>query len=119
MNTPTMIATYGHNPTWFYGGIYKAIEGYASGLEYFDYENQIAANQTSDVIKGKREEILFALTKEYKTIVDSPGGIASLLKKYGVRYLVWDQHKNPEWDLSFLPNKTIITENSGIILYAL
>ena len=119
LEKPDKLAIYGNNPVWFYGGIFETLEGYQSGLAYFDYENRVSSGLGDREIKEKRVWFIDTLTKEYAAWAKTPQSVLQTFKKYGINYIVWDKNKNPEWDLSFLPNKEEIASSNNIILYRL
>ncbi|MDP3935236.1 MAG: hypothetical protein Q8Q46_03415 [Candidatus Giovannonibacteria bacterium] len=78
--------------------IYKYIEGYNSSLNNDEYR-------------------LANLSKKYDQLRAKPAGIEKLLAKYGVRYIVWDKNKHPEWDLSSIKNLKEAAVFNNIYLY--
>lgn len=62
------------------------------------------------------KKTLADLSKKYDQLRAKPAGIESLLGKYSVNYIVWDKNMHPEWDLSFLNLRTLVTHNN-IYLY--
>ncbi|QQG42881.1 MAG: hypothetical protein HYW15_01585 [Candidatus Giovannonibacteria bacterium] len=97
----------------FYKGLYGFIEGFSSGMDYYDYVYK--AKTDKNVIGPHRERLIADLAREYSQLTGG-GGMAGLLKKYGVKYIVWDKNRHPEWDLSFLKFKLLL-EHNNIDLY--
>ena len=104
-----------HNRQNFYYEFYTTLEGYWSGLDYYDYERKVALDDPQ--IIAERKTILPELDKEYASMAFKTGGVEALLKKYGVNYIVWNKNKNPEWDLSSLSGLTEVISNQNIYLY--
>lgn len=102
------------NKLSFYWTIYETLEGYSSGLAYFDYYKKSAAKDP--LISGQRERLMASLAGEYERLAKNNAAIKQLLKKYGVAYIVWDKGKYPEWDLSFL-NLSEAVSSDNIFLY--
>lgn len=100
----------------FYKSLYFSIEGRASGLDFYIYMSTVANDPT--ILEDRRQKILMALSEEYNTILKN-GGVISLLKRYGVNFIFWDKNRNPEWDLSVLPDLKLVVENKQIYLYKL
>lgn len=100
-----------------YRNLYRNLEGLWSGFDYYIYRNKLNSND-SEIIQ-KRPEIINRLNEEYNKIMINNNGIDVLLKKYGVKYIVWDKNKNPEWDLSSLQNLKEIVCSNNICLYNL
>ncbi len=97
-----------------YKDLYMALEGYTSGLSYFDYANKA---YDAAVIGEHRRSTIASLAGEYRVVSKSKIGILNLLKKYDVRYVIWDAKRYPEWDLEFLDNLEPLVSSDGIILY--
>ena len=93
----------------FYKGLYGFIEGFSSGMDYYDYIYKAKADK--NVIGPHRERLISELSQKYSQLTAN-GGVAGLLNKYGVKYIVWDKNKNPEWDLSFLNLELLIAHNN-------
>jgi len=103
---------------FMYQYLFRNLEGYQSGLSFYDYGNKFSADDQS--LAQNRAALIDQLTKEYNEAVIKDGGINKILKKYGVNYIVWDKNKNPEWDLSFLgKNIREIASSNNIYLYQL
>ena len=101
----------------FYKDLYKTIEGYQSGFDFYQYNNR-SARQDEIIIK-QRKELIAVLSAEYESLFEDSNSISSLLNKYKINYIVWDKNNYPEWDLSFIDNKEEIISNNNIILYKL
>ncbi|KKU07743.1 MAG: hypothetical protein UX10_C0006G0014 [Candidatus Magasanikbacteria bacterium GW2011_GWA2_45_39] len=116
LKEPSKLAIYSENPIWFYGGIYETLEGYKSGMQYYDYQNSVSDGLGGREIQEKRPLLLESLAKEYDLLAKHPEGILQLFKKYGINYIVWDKNKNSEWDLGFI-QKELVVESHNIFLY--
>ena len=46
------------------------------------------------------------------------GGMTELLRRRGVRYIVWDRELTPKWDLSSLPGLRLLLSSGTVSLYA-
>ena len=101
----------------FYKNIYMNIEGFKSGLDYYEYDRALTLNDP--VLDEKRQNLIGELSREYNFIADQKDGIVNILKKYDVQYIAWDRNQYPEWDLSFLDEAKKIMVSSNIILYRL
>ncbi|OGF64225.1 hypothetical protein A2661_00575 [Candidatus Giovannonibacteria bacterium RIFCSPHIGHO2_01_FULL_45_24] len=112
-------AGYGVGGEWgtsFYPLIYFFVAGFNSGFDYEEYGFRLAKGDPA-VIKS-RAEMSALLFREYQKVA-SPEGIAGILKKGEVNYIVWDKNKNPEWDLSPLSeNLREVAASNNIYLYA-
>ena len=98
-----------------YKHLYKDIEGYTSGLDYYEYSAK--ANKNDEEILLHRPSVLDSLVENYNTLVSTENGPINLIKKYGVNYIVWNKDLYPEWDLSFIEDKEEIISYNNIILY--
>lgn len=101
----------------FYKNIYMNIEGFESGLDYYEYDRALAFNDPA--LDEKRQKLIGELSREYNFIADRENGIVNVLKKYDVQYIVWDTNHYPEWDLSFLDEAKEIMSSSNITLLRL
>jgi len=99
----------------YYNLLYRNLESYWSGFDFYDYLDKIKTNDQALI--EKRPPIISRLSEEYNETVAKDNGIDSLLKKYEIKYIVWDKNKNPEWDLSVLENLKEIICNNNICLY--
>lgn len=80
--------------------LYVNLEGYLSGLEFYSYVGKLA--QADPALLEHRAATLEPLSREYAMLAKDPKNIIKVLDSYHVNYIVWDQNKQPEWDLSFL-----------------
>lgn len=94
----------------FYKRIYRHVEGFSSGLNYYDYAYKAVNND--NIIGPHREQLITKFSKEYAGI-----NVNDLLLKYGVTYIVWDKNRNPEWDVLFIPNLQEVVSYNNIYLY--
>ena len=101
----------------FYQSLYRNLEGYWSGYSYYEYNNRIKKDDQE--LSHDRPGIISQLSLEFNDTVFKNNGINSLLKKYGVNYIVWDKNKNPEWDLVGLEGFKQVVFNNNIYLYEL
>ena len=104
-------------PWSYYQDLFRNLEGYWSGYDYYEYHDKIKKNDQE--LNRKRPEIIDQLNKEYNETVLKNGGFDKLLKKYGVNYVVWDKNKNPEWDISVIPGLKQLIKSNDIYLYEL
>lgn len=102
----------GNGDTDLYG---RYVEEYLSGFTRYTYRNHLA--QKDPVLLRRRQEIIAELNDEYKKLTANPNNVVDLLKKYEVGYIVWDEQKHPEWDLSFIGGQKEILNNQGIHVY--
>jgi len=98
-------------------GLYRSLEGYLSGLSYYDYTYKIATDDRG--LNQKRLEIISQLSQEYEKTVLENNGIDGLLKKYEANYIVWDKNKNSEWDLGEIQGLEQVASHNNIYLYEL
>lgn len=97
-----------------YKSLYENIEGLWSGLDFYDYERQVA--RQTDFITRARSDTLRVLSDEYAA-VNNPASMHALLRKYGVTYVVWDKNKYPEWNLSWIRGLSELASANNIFLY--
>ncbi|MFA5317849.1 MAG: hypothetical protein WC323_00005 [Patescibacteria group bacterium] len=101
----------------YYNLLYRNLESYWTGFDFYDYMDKI---KTGDpVIEEKRPAIINQLTNEYNELVVKNNGINQLLKKYEIKYIVWDKNNNPEWDLSGIGELKEVVCSNNICLYSL
>lgn len=100
-----------------YLDLYKDLEGYWSGFNFYDYEGHFSKN--NPLLLQKRKETIDSLYKEYSEIIKKENNIKDILDKYEVNYIVWDKNKYPEWDLSVLGDLDNIASYNNIYLYKL
>lgn len=98
-------------------GMYKDLEGYASGVSFQEYSTLIARDDQN--IVRHREKLLQELDEEYGALTRSPQAVKELLHTRGIKYILWDQKQYPEWDLSVLEPLTILATSTNLILYEL
>lgn len=94
---------------------YKAIEGYSSGLDFFDYQSAVATRDEG--VRQHREATIAELDREYKQLSADSRNVERLLQRYGVNYVVWDKEKNPEWDFSFIRNQEKVFSQGNFEIY--
>lgn len=97
-----------------YKNLYENLEGYWSGFDYYSYQHKVVSNDP--ILLKQRDGIIDRLTEEYKKF-HTDDNIKSILTKYGVLYIVWDENKNPEWDVSVIKGVKEMTASHGIHLY--
>lgn len=114
LRNPNASSIYG-NPQWFYGGIYEAVEGRASGLDW-DVYHALADRSDSRLLPLRRE--MLARIADAENRLQSAGDAVKTLREMGVSHIIWDRTRNPEWDLSFLEKEEVV-ESEGIVLYRL
>lgn len=103
------------NDNSYYKGFYKDLEGYWSGLEYYDYKAAFETN--NEVLVEKRQRTINILSQEYSVLARDSKNVKELLNKYGVNYIVWDKNHHPEWDLSVLGGLKEVASFNNIYLY--
>ena len=101
------------NDNSFYKSIYRHVEGFRSGMDYYNYKGKAVNNKA--IIGPIRDKLIAELAKNYSQLGKS--GINDLLRKYGVDYIVWDKNLEPEWDLSFIRGLEEIAVSNNIYLY--
>ncbi len=99
----------------FYKQQYKALEGLASGVDYYSYNGKLA-KQAPELI-SQRQKQLPELASEYKARASTPALSRDLFKQYHINYIIWDKKNHPEWDLSFLTNKKELYSTEAVVLY--
>lgn len=100
-----------------YRDLYRNLEGYWSGYDYYQYNNMI--KNGDERLSSNRADTIERLSQKYDKINSMASGITGLLKKYEVSYIVWDKNKNPEWDLTFIKDLNQVVLSNNIILYSL
>lgn len=97
----------------FYKNLYMSIEGFHSGFDYYEYRR--LATDDVDSLKKLRGETIDEISSLYKDLKES--GIQEILSRYGVRYLIWDSTRYPEWDITILQNLEETAKEGGVYLY--
>lgn len=100
-----------------YRGLYEDLEGYWSGKDYGSYNNAILHKDPS--LMSVRKNTIGYLSKHFNERMGDAKKVRELLQKYKVRYIVWDENANPEWDLSVLPNLVERVHQGELHLYEL
>jgi len=95
--------------------LYRSLEGYWSGFDYYAYTNKLITNDSA--LAQKRPAIIDGLSKEYNETILKNNGIDKLLKQYGVNYIVWDKNNDPEWDLSGIAGLNEVADSNNIFLF--
>ena len=103
-------------PDWFYAGIYQTLEGYWSGLDFYEYNRRLVSNDPS--IVKKRPETIKQLEVEYRQRIPDDKALVRLLTAYDIRYIVWDSLVHPEWDLSVIKGLVPVVHSGNITLYS-
>jgi ABC-type multidrug transport system fused ATPase/permease subunit len=101
----------------YYKSLFRNLEGYWSGYDYYTYIKKVVAGDKE--LSVKRAGVINELNKEYNEIVVKNKGIDGLLKKYGVNYFVWDKNKFPEWDLGVISGLQQVFSYNNIYVYEL
>ena len=101
----------------YYQTLFRNLEGYWSGFDYYAYMNKIT--KADKELALRRPAIISKLNDEYTETVLRNNGINKILKKYGVNYIVWNRNNNPECDLSAVPGLKPLTSYNNIYLYEL
>lgn len=99
----------------FYKHLYMAIEGFASGYDYYHY---LKVAHDPIVMGEQRKKLIASLASEYEALIADPVGIPALVSKYGITHLVHDTNRHPEWDPSFLAGTEVVS-NRGVHAYRL
>lgn len=99
----------------YYKWFYVDLEGYWSGLEFFDYKAAFEAN--NGILVETRQKTISTLFQEYSTLISESDNIKELIRKYGVNYVVWDRNYHPEWDLSVISGLKEVISSNNIYLY--
>lgn len=102
-------------PDWFYAGIYQTLEGYWSGMDFYQYNRMLVDKDPS--IVDKRPDLIGKLAKEYNDRIPDDISLSLLLANYNVQYLVWDRLSHPEWDISIIKGLNPVLNANGIVLY--
>ena len=100
-----------------YTGMYEDNEGFFSGLHSRVYRSPFP--RTDPSILAARATFLTEIGKEYELLVSSPSAVRKMLEGRGVRYIIWDKRRFPEWDVSALGPLTVLATSTDIILYSL
>lgn len=101
----------------YYKSLFRNIDGYWSGYDYYTYRDKIVAGDK--ILSEKRVGLIDELSKEYSEMIVKDKGIDKLLKKYGVNYLVWDKNKRPEWDITVVSGLKQVYSYHNIYVYEL
>ncbi|MBI2020941.1 hypothetical protein HYS99_00315 [Candidatus Giovannonibacteria bacterium] len=108
-----LVGTTGENS--YYPLIYSYIAGFRSGVDFDQYNIRVRLKDPK-IVKS-REETINYLFDNYKKAAN-PNGMAEILKRNEVNFIVWDKNKSPEWDLSpILGNLALLTSEGNIYLY--
>ncbi len=99
-----------------YVTLYKSIEGYRTGFEYYDYEKRLTGGLDPKIAEV-RGQLLDQLKADYVRDFSSPVDVSNILEKRDVRYVLWDKTISPEWDIAFLHPKLLV-ESQGVALYS-
>jgi hypothetical protein len=114
----TKISHYLSRPEYYYDVLYSQLET----LQYNIFDKTFKAGRDKSgnaIISGEmRQKFLENLNKEYKKITDSENGITDILKSDGVRYIVWDKVRQPEWDLSVIKGIKKVFSVNNIEIYS-
>lgn len=89
--------------------------------EYQDMYAALKKYYTATRLSGEQlspEDFERKVSADYRAVTQNQDGIKDILKKHQVTYVVWDENKNPEWDLSVITGLTELMSNHGIHLYA-
>ncbi|MBI2020932.1 hypothetical protein HYS99_00270 [Candidatus Giovannonibacteria bacterium] len=95
--------------------VYEGIEGYLSGFDHYEYYRRLGRKDPE--LLEKREKLLNDFSEEYNKLARSPKNIVEMLKKYEVRYILWDENIYSSWDLSFINTLHEIKSENNIHLY--
>ena len=99
-----------------YVNLYSQLEGYQSGLDYYDYQQ--AEDAKNPAILALREKLLAGIRTDYEAEFGSVTDFLALLKQRNVGYILWDTRLYPEWDFSHLPISLVASEGT-VKLYKL
>lgn len=97
--------------------LYIEIEGFYSGYEFYAYRRALDAGETS--FGGLRERLMRELADDYRKRFSDPRKVRALLLERGVKYLLWDKTRYPEWDISFFGTMEEMASSEGLMLYRL
>lgn len=101
----------------YYKSIFRNLDGYWSGYDYYTYRDKIVAGDKA--LSEKRVGLIDELSKEYGETILKENGFNELLKKYAVNYFVWDKNKHPEWDISAIAGLKQVFSYYNIYVYEL
>lgn len=101
----------------YYKQLFKALEGLATGFDYYAYNGKLA--QDDAAVMATRDTLLPQMNTEYLERAGTPDLAREMLKKYGVRYVLWDKKNHPEWNLDFITNKEVLLTTPSLVLYKL
>jgi hypothetical protein len=90
--------------------------------EYKDMYAALKRYYTASLLSGEQlapEDFERKVSLDYRAVTQNPNGIKDILRKHGVEYIVWDAHKNPEWDLSVITGLTELLVSESIHLYSI
>ena len=104
--------------TSVYTRMYEELEGYYNDIPLIDYRDSPSPH-TDPRMLAARAAFLPEIGKEYRAFAASPQHVRDVLRKRGVRYILWDTRAYPEWDPAALGPLTILATSTDIILYAL
>ena len=102
------------NSVSLYEGLYRHIEGFKSGLDYYDYTGKAVNDKT--IIGPLRDKLIAELSANYSKLANN-SAMNGLLKKYGVNYIIWDKNLYPEWNLNFVQGLQGAASSGNIYLY--
>lgn len=98
--------------------IYRYLEAYQIIFLSPDYGHKPSVRWTDAISLSQRQQVITQLNNRFQYIRNNPTKIIDILKKYQVRYFIWDAVRQPEWDFSVLPGlKEVLTSNNIHLYY--
>lgn len=102
-----------------YTNLYTTLEGWRSGLDYYDYGKREQHATKDPVLAPLREELLSELSRVYRDRFSDRGAARRILEGNGVKYILWDKRQYPDWDLTPLQPLALIATSTDLALYEL
>ncbi|MDP3645527.1 MAG: hypothetical protein Q8R25_00360 [bacterium] len=99
-----------------YTDMYEALEAFDSKIPMQNYWKQPVPHTAPNIFEA-RSTFLPLVGSHYTALASSREKILSILTSRDVRYILSDERKNPEWDLSGLGSLTVLATSTDITLY--
>lgn len=99
--------------------LFGEVEGPRSGLDYYVYVKRATDAAHDSVLAPVRADIVRELAARYRNELASPTAVHSFLQERNVRYILWDKHQYPDWDLAPLKGLAVMATSTDLVLYSL
>ena len=110
-----LIKELGSEGTSLYERIYRDIEVYYSGKGLHEYTLWSESGNVG--FARYRSALLASFMRRYESLLKDPLGFEKLLDRYGVKWVLWDKNRQPEWDLGALTGLREVVSSGGVSLF--